>query len=209
MQNTLSKNYGDLFVFWDKLFGTFQKEDEQPIYGLTHPLKSHSFIWQHAHYFLEMAYAFRTANGLKNKLTVIFGKPEYLDQNIRTELEKKYLPGQVNANFSLRYRIYILLQITGVVIMTFVVSLWYYRIELPHTLTAVAVIIITLINCGALLGQRTWIYYLEHFRILVLAAYVSILTDQPTWLMGALTLSILMLWPASVLKKKFLAFIYG
>jgi alkylglycerol monooxygenase len=33
----LDKNYGDVFIIWDKLFGTFQKEDEEPVYGLTHP----------------------------------------------------------------------------------------------------------------------------------------------------------------------------
>lgn len=32
----INKNYGDLFVFWDKVFGTFQKEEEEikPVYGL-------------------------------------------------------------------------------------------------------------------------------------------------------------------------------
>src|SRR6478609_4559998 len=53
----LNKNYGDLFIFWDKMFGTFQREEEKPVYGLTHPLKSHSFLWQHFHYFLELHYA--------------------------------------------------------------------------------------------------------------------------------------------------------
>src|SRR6478735_4757020 len=53
----LNKNYGDLFVFWDKLFGTFQREEEKPVYGLTHPLKSYSFLWQHFHYFMELAEA--------------------------------------------------------------------------------------------------------------------------------------------------------
>ena len=45
----LDKNYGDVFVFWDKLFGTFQKEEEKPRYGLTHPINSYSFLWQHFH----------------------------------------------------------------------------------------------------------------------------------------------------------------
>lgn len=28
----LDKNYGDVFIIWDKLFGTFQKEEEEPVY---------------------------------------------------------------------------------------------------------------------------------------------------------------------------------
>lgn len=41
----LDKNMGQVLIVWDKLFGTFQKEDEAPAYGLTkrldtsHPLK--------------------------------------------------------------------------------------------------------------------------------------------------------------------------
>lgn len=41
----LDKNMGQVLIIWDKMFGTFQKEDEKPRYGLTsnlgtyHPLK--------------------------------------------------------------------------------------------------------------------------------------------------------------------------
>jgi sterol desaturase/sphingolipid hydroxylase (fatty acid hydroxylase superfamily) len=40
----LDKNYSDMFIFWDKLFGTFAEEIEEPVYGLTKPLKSYSFL---------------------------------------------------------------------------------------------------------------------------------------------------------------------
>lgn len=35
----IDKNYGALFIFWDKLFDTYQDEDPQepPVYGLVHP----------------------------------------------------------------------------------------------------------------------------------------------------------------------------
>jgi sterol desaturase/sphingolipid hydroxylase (fatty acid hydroxylase superfamily) len=37
------KNFGGVLIIWDKLFGTYQKEEEQPIYGVDgkpiyHPL---------------------------------------------------------------------------------------------------------------------------------------------------------------------------
>ncbi len=31
----LDKNHGGIFIFWDRIFGTFQKEEEKPVYGLT------------------------------------------------------------------------------------------------------------------------------------------------------------------------------
>lgn len=34
----LDKNYGGIFIIWDKLFNTFQQEEEKVVYGLTKPI---------------------------------------------------------------------------------------------------------------------------------------------------------------------------
>jgi alkylglycerol monooxygenase len=38
----LDKNYGQIFIFWDKWFGTFQEElpDVKPVYGITRPVQT-------------------------------------------------------------------------------------------------------------------------------------------------------------------------
>lgn len=38
----LDKNHGQIFIIWDKLFGTFQEEldDVPPVYGITRPMKT-------------------------------------------------------------------------------------------------------------------------------------------------------------------------
>jgi sterol desaturase/sphingolipid hydroxylase (fatty acid hydroxylase superfamily) len=36
----IDKNYGGILIIWDKLFGTYQAENEKPIYGLTTQLES-------------------------------------------------------------------------------------------------------------------------------------------------------------------------
>ena len=38
----LDKNYGQIFIFWDKWFGTFQEElpDVKPVYGITRPVRT-------------------------------------------------------------------------------------------------------------------------------------------------------------------------
>jgi alkylglycerol monooxygenase len=32
----IDKNHAGTFIIWDKMFGTFQEEEEEPIYGITH-----------------------------------------------------------------------------------------------------------------------------------------------------------------------------
>jgi sterol desaturase/sphingolipid hydroxylase (fatty acid hydroxylase superfamily) len=40
----LDKNYGQVLIIWDRLFGTFQREEEEPTYGLVKQLDSYS-VW--------------------------------------------------------------------------------------------------------------------------------------------------------------------
>ena len=47
----IDKNYGGVFVLWDRLFGTFEDERaEEPCrYGITHQLASWNPLWANAH----------------------------------------------------------------------------------------------------------------------------------------------------------------
>jgi len=168
----LDKNYGDMFVFWDKMFGTFQAEEEKPKYGLTHPLKSYSFLWQHFHYYFEIYESYKRANGLTAKCKAVFGSPADMDQDIRPELEKKFLQDRSLKLNALRFKGYLAFQValsTGMLI-------WFtYFYAYQHTedkLFTASFILITLINCGALLEQRKWIYYLEYGRLFLITAYL-------------------------------------
>jgi alkylglycerol monooxygenase len=202
----LNKNYGDLFVFWDKLFGTFQKEEEEPVYGLTHPLRSYSFMWQHFHYFMELGYAVKHARGFGNKLKLIFGKPELLDQSIRPMLEQTYLPNRRKGlHTQRRHRVYLTVQIAVAAVVVFVLVLLYNHLSAPALLTASIFVILTLINCGALLEQRRWIYYLEYIRLLTLTAYLSDYFDNPYIFAGATLFVVIGIWP---LQKWYLRIIY-
>jgi alkylglycerol monooxygenase len=170
----LNKNYGDLFVFWDKLFGTFQKEEEKPVYGLTHPLKSHSFMWQHFHYLMELVEAARRVKGWKSKVKIFFGRPEMIDQSIREELEKIYLPHRVQMATTARFKVYVFVQLVIAAAILFLTAILFFELDLVEKVAATLFILITLLNCGALLEQQRWIYYLEYIRFLLITAFISI-----------------------------------
>jgi len=73
----LDKNMGMIFIFWDKLFGTFQEElAEEPVhYGLTTNLNSHHPIKVVFHEWEQIWLDFRQAPGLRNKWMYLFGPP--------------------------------------------------------------------------------------------------------------------------------------
>jgi len=167
----LDKNYGDVFVFWDKIFGTFQTEEESPKYGLTHPIKSYSFLWQHFHYYLEMLEAYNRADGFKGKWAALFGSPALMDQNIRPKLELKYLQNKTKEK-KIKFKGYVNFQMILIIVLLTLTTLFYESMTQLNSFATLIFVIITLINIGALLEQRKWIYYLECFRLISVFAYI-------------------------------------
>ncbi|MBL7826238.1 MAG: sterol desaturase family protein [Saprospiraceae bacterium] len=70
----LDKNHGQIFIFWDKMFGTFQEElpDVPPVYGITRPAKTWNPIkinFQHLWLLIKDAWY---AQNWKDKLRIWF-----------------------------------------------------------------------------------------------------------------------------------------
>jgi len=57
----LDKNYAGILICWDHLFGTFEPENERPVYGIVKPLRSLSPLWANVHHFVEIARVAATA----------------------------------------------------------------------------------------------------------------------------------------------------
>ncbi len=72
----LDKNYAATFIFWDRIFGTFQLEEERPIYGLTTKIGNRlNPIFLNFHEIKDMFQDVKTAKGFKKKWFYIFGSP--------------------------------------------------------------------------------------------------------------------------------------
>lgn len=68
----LDRNYGGLFIVWDRLFGTFQEEldDEPPVYGIRGPLRSFNPVRALTHIYLDMWQDCRRTARWRDKLYV-------------------------------------------------------------------------------------------------------------------------------------------
>jgi sterol desaturase/sphingolipid hydroxylase (fatty acid hydroxylase superfamily) len=77
----LDRNYGGIFIFWDRLFGTFVDETEEPRYGIIKPISGYNALWINTHAWFETWDAMRSTRGIVNKLRCLFGSPnmEFLE----------------------------------------------------------------------------------------------------------------------------------
>ncbi|MEI6948399.1 sterol desaturase family protein [Paraflavisolibacter sp. H34] len=168
----LDKNYGDMLIIWDKLFGTFQPETEPPVYGLTQPLKSYSFLWQHFHNFLELAVAVQRTRGLGAKLELLFSKPETIDPRIRPLLERRLLHRE-NVRPTKALNQYVAVQTVLTLVALFLLVLLEYYLTSVQLVLAAAFILVSMITTAAMLEQRRWIFYLELARVALLLAFIN------------------------------------
>jgi alkylglycerol monooxygenase len=168
----LDKNFGDVFVFWDKIFGTFQIEDEKPIYGLTHPLKSHSFLWIHFHYYLELITLAQIQKKPIEKIGVLFRSPESMRPGIRRILEKKWLSRKQSlAQTPLKN--YIIIQLAIAMTCLIAITLNEPEYTIWEVIAFIFTIALSLVIAGSVIEQKRWSYQLEILRLISLLYLLS------------------------------------
>ncbi|MDX1496209.1 MAG: sterol desaturase family protein [Salinisphaeraceae bacterium] len=75
----IDKNYGGVVIFWDRLFGTFQaEEDNEPvIYGIPKQVKSYNFITLNTHEWVDMFRAAARPGPLWQRIKHLWAPPEW------------------------------------------------------------------------------------------------------------------------------------
>lgn len=77
----IDKNFGAVLIIWDKMFGTYQAEEERPTYGLTTKIKrSFNPIYLNFHEYKDMFEDVRNAKSFRRKLFYIFGSPSEISK---------------------------------------------------------------------------------------------------------------------------------
>lgn len=208
----LDKNYGGVFIIWDRLFGTFRRETEPVRYGLTKPVGSHSFLWLHFHFWIAMWANLKREKGFRNKWKTVFGGPADLNYAYDPALRKKFLSKSKrqepvsSKNTPLLYG-YICVQITLSVLLLF--WLYFSPPVVPVLLAVSLLIILGLVNCGAILEQKRWIFPVELLRVFTGYVVVSLLYE-PLGLWVYLPIFVgLAVWNYARMERRYLALLYA
>lgn len=71
----LDKNYAGALIIWDRMFGSFVAETEQPRYGIIKPINSYNPLWVNTHGWVEMIAELKRRKGFAQKARCIFASP--------------------------------------------------------------------------------------------------------------------------------------
>ncbi|MCF8609070.1 sterol desaturase family protein [Gordonia sp. HY285] len=71
----LDRNYGGVFIVFDRIFGSFRPETHRPTYGLTKPVGTHNIWTLETHEYVSVFRDVRSAPTIRAKLGYVFGPP--------------------------------------------------------------------------------------------------------------------------------------
>lgn len=71
----LDRNYGGILILWDRLFGTYQAEEEPVVYGITKPLETSNPLTINFHEFTQIWRDLRGASGFGEAWGYLFYRP--------------------------------------------------------------------------------------------------------------------------------------
>ncbi|MBC5772939.1 sterol desaturase family protein [Pontibacter sp. KCTC 32443] len=71
----IDRNYGSTFIIWDRIFHTFEPETEQPVYGLTTPVKSYNPVFLVFHEWVAIFRDLYKCSSIKEAFQLLFYPP--------------------------------------------------------------------------------------------------------------------------------------
>lgn len=89
----IDKNYGSTLIIWDRMFGTFQVEEEKPEYGITMPVDTYNPLYLIFHEWIAFFKDIFRAKNLKEAWTTIIGSPvDYHKREMAKKADAEIVP---------------------------------------------------------------------------------------------------------------------
>ena len=171
------------------MFGTYQKEEETPTYGITTPVNSWNPVWANFSHYKIMLHEMKQIPGFIDKIKYVFYKPGWLPKDLggyrlAPEVDKANYHKFVTQSAT-SLNLYVLLQYA----VLLGISTWFlfFQKDMDMVLkTSVALLIaIAAVTVGALFENKPWVKWAEVFRIIsyaLLPAYLVYWQSAPDYL---------------------------
>ena len=112
----IDKNYGGVFIIWDRMFGThkIENEDEPCIYGIRGTLNTFNPIWANLHVYVKIMREMWSSQDWKDKLYAPFARTGWSPKSLPYQIEKDNFNAEsfkkFNPVISKQHKVYALFQ---------------------------------------------------------------------------------------------------
>lgn len=183
----VDKNYGGVFIIWDRIFGSFQDElDAEPVvFGLRKPLNSWNPLWANIHVYWRLALDFLKAPGFINKLKIAFMPPGWRPEGIESSCKNTKRPVDLSAKYNQKVSDFVAYYVLVQFVFTTAISLFVLinssSLDDGMLWLAVATFAFSLYVHGAWLESKTFAFGLEIVRLASVGLACQLLFAETVW----------------------------
>ncbi len=175
----IDRNHGGTFIIFDRMFGTFQEELEEVVYGITKPANSWNPFWLNLDYYVDWCNTFSAAKGFLNKLKVVYKAPGWSPETNAVALFDRDHIKKYDTKVAAEFNYYVIFNFTLLLVFSsFFLKLsdenFFDELALVRVGFCVVVIFFT-VSLGALLEQKKWALWIESFRLILFPTSVAYL----------------------------------
>lgn len=213
----IDKNHAGTLIIWDKMFGTFQKEEERPTYGITKPINSWNPIWANFSHYADMSKDLKRITKWSDKIKYIFKKPGWLPDYLggyqavpevdKTVYKKYDQPSGMLLNLYVLFQYVLCIAGTALFLFGQKTPEGTDRFTTWENLFIATLIAWVVMNCGVLFENKSWVRISEWTRIILFPVLLAVITNLYAlsfWLyiLAAVYFIISAIWLASITKQQ-------
>ncbi|MBS1686949.1 MAG: sterol desaturase family protein [Bacteroidetes bacterium] len=169
----IDKNHAGTLIIWDRVFGTFQEEEEEVVYGITTQPKSWNPILLNVEYWYDLAREAGKAGSMRDSLRMFYRAPGWKPAEMGGMLAyKEITPAtfeKYDAKASAQMTAYIFIQFVLLLAGTSAFLFGIKEIAFPARVAISLLVIFSVLNIGGLFESRRWAIWAEALRATVIA----------------------------------------
>lgn len=178
----VDKNYAGIFIVWDRLFGTYEPERREPVYGTVKPVASWGPLAVNVAHWRELARMSAATRSLGDKIKVWLAPPEWRPADLGGPVTVPVADPASHPTYDVRAPRPVRLYVAAQFLVTAVATMAYLWTEATtpwqRLVPPAAVFIAAVVAWGALLERKRWAWPLEIGR---LVAGVGVLVWFVAW----------------------------
>jgi sterol desaturase/sphingolipid hydroxylase (fatty acid hydroxylase superfamily) len=168
----IDKNHAGTLIVWDRMFGTFQEEEEEVVYGITTQPKSWNPILLNFVYWKDLARDTVKAGSVKDALKMLFLAPGWKPAEMGGMIEYKEVKSETFQKYdesAPELTVYILFQFALLLAGTSAFLFGIKGIDTAGRIGISLLVIFSVLNIGGLFEARRWAIAAEVLRIAILS----------------------------------------
>lgn len=204
----IDKNYGGVFILWDRLFNTFQPElkQEKVIFGISTQLASWNPVWGNLHVITALCKDAWRTNSWKDKLTLWFRRTGYRPADVEARyliIKNNQAIEKYETPLNMPAKLYAILQLSLVSLGIFIFMHHLNALDYYQRISVGLTLAFSLYSLGKVQEGSHTSWFVECVKYALLIANLVWVVAAPHWLSISVCMlgGVSLIWLYSIQKQ--------